>query len=310
MSLLALQIKNEYTYSSKHTVETVKAEMLELEDYVHDYTKAILEYFSVYDFTYQLKDGTEKIHVTKQERYSYMQSLSYEEVHEMAWELVVLSTLVKEQTFTAIVGKFYKRLPHEPRLNLETTAELLGVLSTTPFIDVVYPNYSFEGVLIVKSNIEHDQSTKDYLNNQLYILPSLVPPKKIISNSMCGYQTIKGSIMTKGKHHDKPMNINHLNRQNAIPLIMDERVYRMSEPVFKDKDGETKEERSKRLKDWRQLNHECIGVYAKFVATPFYLTNKYDERGRFYTQGHHFNVQGDDYRKGSIEFADKELIEG
>jgi DNA-directed RNA polymerase len=40
----------------------------------------------------------------------------------------------------------------------------------------------------------------------------------------------------------------------------------------------------------------------------FYLTNKYDKRGRTYSQGYHVNPQGADWNKGVIELADKELI--
>ena len=303
-----MQINNEYTYSKHHTIETIKDNMMPLEEHVHAYTSALIKYFAVYDFTYQLKDGTEKIYHTKQQRYEDMQDMSYEELHELAWVIVIQATVKKQSTFTEVLGKFYKRLPHEDRLGLETASEMLGVLNTTPFIDVIYPRNTEEGVLMIQSNIDHDAEILKYLENQRYILPSLVPPKEITTNTETGYQTLTGSIMTKGKHHELPMNLTHLNRQNAIPLTMDERVYRLSEPVFKEEDGEEDKDRMKRLTAWKQLNHECIDIYKKFVGAVFYLTNKYDERARFYTQGHHLNVQGDDYRKGAIEFAEPELI--
>jgi DNA-directed RNA polymerase len=40
----------------------------------------------------------------------------------------------------------------------------------------------------------------------------------------------------------------------------------------------------------------------------FYMTHKYDKRGRTYSQGYHINPQGNDWNKAVIEFADKEVI--
>ena len=40
----------------------------------------------------------------------------------------------------------------------------------------------------------------------------------------------------------------------------------------------------------------------------FYLTHKYDTRGRCYAQGYHFNYQSDSYCKAMIELVNTELI--
>jgi DNA-directed RNA polymerase len=41
----------------------------------------------------------------------------------------------------------------------------------------------------------------------------------------------------------------------------------------------------------------------------FYLTHKYDKRGRVYCQGYHINYQGAPWNKATIQLADKELVE-
>jgi DNA-directed RNA polymerase len=40
----------------------------------------------------------------------------------------------------------------------------------------------------------------------------------------------------------------------------------------------------------------------------FWLTHKYDKRGRTYCQGYHVSYQGNDYNKACIEFADGEPL--
>ena len=40
----------------------------------------------------------------------------------------------------------------------------------------------------------------------------------------------------------------------------------------------------------------------------FYLTHRYDKRGRTYAQGYYINPQGNEWNKAVLEFADKEIV--
>ena len=44
------------------------------------------------------------------------------------------------------------------------------------------------------------------------------------------------------------------------------------------------------------------------LSDVFYLTHKYDRRGRCYASGYHINTQGTDYNKAVIQLAHKEEI--
>jgi hypothetical protein len=310
MDKLTQQISNEYVYCTKHTIETVKKNYIEsgfTEDVDLFYTK-IVKYFDVHDFEYTLKNGTVKTHVTKQTRYEDMQNMEPEELMELAWKVIIWSTL-ERTTFTSVVSKISKILPHIDRLALETASELLGILDTTDLIDVEYPRSTEEGVLMICPCITLDEELQEYLDGLRYVLPSLVKPNQIESNRDSGYQTFRDTVFTKGKHHEEYVNLHHLNRQNSIPLTMDERVYRITEPVFTEDKHDTPEETAKKLKAFKLLNYECIDLYAKFTGEVFYLTHRYDERLRTYTKGHHFSSQGADYQRGSIELAEPELIQ-
>ena len=45
-----------------------------------------------------------------------------------------------------------------------------------------------------------------------------------------------------------------------------------------------------------------------FQEEPFYLTHKYDARGRVYCQGYHLSYQSDDFTNALIEFAEGEKV--
>jgi DNA-directed RNA polymerase len=44
------------------------------------------------------------------------------------------------------------------------------------------------------------------------------------------------------------------------------------------------------------------------LGNEFYLTHRYDKRGRCYAQGYHVNPQGNDWNKAVIELAEKEVV--
>jgi DNA-directed RNA polymerase len=51
-----------------------------------------------------------------------------------------------------------------------------------------------------------------------------------------------------------------------------------------------------------------IGILEEY-GNEFYLTHRYDKRGRVYCQGYHISYQGNAWNKSVIELADKEIIE-
>ena len=46
------------------------------------------------------------------------------------------------------------------------------------------------------------------------------------------------------------------------------------------------------------------------MGNEFYLTHRYDKRGRCYAQGYHVTTQGNPWNKAVIEFAHEELATG
>lgn len=174
----------------------------------------------------------------------------------------------------------------------------------------VYPDK-----ITVMSPIKLPANIKAVIRNYMFLPPLLVPPKKLVTNNDSGYLTIrKADVMLNGRNHKYNMNLAHLNRCNAVPYSLDERVIRTvadkAAHLDKPKDGETKEDYEKRVKAFQVFTKESMKVFATMInaGNKFYLTHNPDHRGRTYSRGYHINYQGNCYRKAIINLADKETL--
>lgn len=148
-----------------------------------------------------------------------------------------------------------------------------------------------------------------------YPLPMVVKPCVLRNNKQSGYLTTQGSLILKKNHTDDDICLDHLNRMNRIPLCVNLNTVSMVQNKWKNldkiKDGETKEDFEKRkraFEKYQRTAYEVIDVLTK-CGNEFYLTHKYDKRGRTYAQGYHINYQGTPWNKAILEFVDKEYIE-
>jgi hypothetical protein len=48
-------------------------------------------------------------------------------------------------------------------------------------------------------------------------------------------------------------------------------------------------------------------VISMYHNKPFYFLHKYDSRGRIYSQGYHINIQGTEYDKAILDFAERKV---
>lgn len=168
-------------------------------------------------------------------------------------------------------------------------------------------------VLITKFTIPPDLQAE--IDKFQYPLPMVVEPRKLKSNSDTGYLVSgsHGSVILKDNHHDDDVCLDHLNRLNRIKLQINEQTAVMVNNKWKNlnkpKDGETREEFQRRVRAFEKHNKHAIEVMALVVqeGNEFYLTHRYDKRGRTYAQGHFINPQGTEYNKAVIEFVNQEV---
>lgn len=166
--------------------------------------------------------------------------------------------------------------------------------------------------LIVKFLISDD--VQEELDRFQYPLPMVVPPKEIKSNSDNGYMMSRGSVILRKNHHNDDVCLDHLNRVNAIKFTINKTTALMVKNEWrnldKPKPGEKKEDFQRRKKAFEKYDRTAKAVIdlLQELSDDFYLTHKYDKRGRIYCQGYHVNYQGAPWNKAVIELADKEMI--
>lgn len=168
-------------------------------------------------------------------------------------------------------------------------------------------------MFVVRFTISQD--VQDQLDKFQFPLPMVVEPKEVKSNKDTGYLCNRGSVILKNNHHDDDVCLDHLNRVNKIPFKIDEVVTLMVRNKWRNldkaKEGESKDDFKKRVRAFEKYDKtakDVIGLLTQ-QGNHFYLTHKYDKRGRIYCQGYHVTYQGAPWNKAVIAFANEEIIE-
>jgi hypothetical protein len=179
-----------------------------------------------------------------------------------------------------------------------------------------------------KDILDYNQNTKRFvvihsispdieamLERYQYPLPMIIPPKILRSNKSSGYLTIDTPVVLNGSSYfkDKDLCLDHLNKANQVALCLDFLVIdspqgKYSKPIKKI--NEDSKEYLKRVKQATVFFTSSMEIMRAIgdLTSKFYLTHRYDRRGRVYASGYHINTQGSDYYKAVIQLANKELI--
>lgn len=168
-------------------------------------------------------------------------------------------------------------------------------------------------VFIVKFTISDD--VQEEIDRFQFPLPMVIMPKRVKTNEETGYLLGKGSIILRDNHHNDDVCLDHINRVNRIRYTINHDTARMVKNRWrnldKPKEGESREDFKRRCKAFEKYDrtaHDVINLLIQ-EGNMFYLTHKYDKRGRVYCQGYHVNYQGNPWNKAVIELADKEIVE-
>lgn len=201
---------------------------------------------------------------------------------------------------------------HSTQEAMQICAEALLVADEAQFVKWD----DFTGIFIVM--IQVNQSVREELDQFQYPMPMMVPPKEVKHNRQNGYYSPEagvGSILLNGAYHEYDTCLDHINRMNQIPLVINPDTVRLVNNSWRDldhkKDDETEEkfrDRVKAFEKYDRISKEIIeGLF--LTGEPFYMTHRYDRRGRCYAQGYHVNPQGTAWNKAVIEFANQELVQ-
>lgn len=220
-------------------------------------------------------------------------------------DCVVQIYLHKQADVPTMVGLFSPKwgTPQE-------VAELLKEVVEDDLIDFDMEQMKF----VLKYEITAD--VEEQLANYQFPLPMIIPPREVKNNHMgSGYISRKGRIILNGSDvfDEEDVCLDHINRANSVGLSLNMNVIASEEGYMilpKRKNGESFEDFQKRQKQAKVFYENSMNVMQGLLTlgNTFWLTHKYDRRGRTYAVGYHVNSQGTDYNKAVLELANKELI--
>lgn len=192
----------------------------------------------------------------------------------------------------------------------QEVAEMLMEVVNEDLIDFDMESNKF----IMKYEVSQD--VQDLLDRYQFPLPMVVVPNTVHNNySGSGYFDKKGRIVLNGSevfdHED--VCLDHINRANSVALTLNLDVIASTEGNMilpKRKIGESFDDFQKRQKQAKVFYENSYEVMQGLLTlgNEFWLTHKYDRRGRTYAVGYHVNSQGTDYNKAVLELADQEVI--
>lgn len=227
---------------------------------------------------------------------------------EFALDLLAQMILCKRATVPQLVGQ----LRHHFARMANPFQACADALLTAAERDLVDYDPERQQFILV---FDLDEATHALLRQYQYLPPMLVPPLEVTDNRGSGYLTIRtDSLLLKDNHHEGDLCLDHLNRCNRIAFSVNTEVVRTIRNQWKHldkpKDGESFQDYQQRLKAFERYERDSFFTIALMqeMGNRFYLTHKYDKRGRTYCQGYHITYQGNQWNKAVIEFATPTLI--
>lgn len=199
---------------------------------------------------------------------------------------------------------------------MQMCADCLAIASNRDFVDY----YANRQQFVVRFNVNAE--IQQQLDRYQYPLPMVIQPKPIKSNQQNGYVSRETGqslpVLNAGSstpfYKTADICLDHLNRVNSIPLALNTQTAELIDNEWKDLDlrrpGESRVQYQNRLNAFEHYDSTSKDVMhaLRGVRERFWLTHRYDRRGRIYCQGYHVNYQGTEWNKAVIEFAEKEYL--
>ena len=218
---------------------------------------------------------------SKEERLNH---LFEQQIWDIAQDVaIILVTLKGVQPIQGVASMVAAHLGYDdPWDGIKTASEIITLACDIDMCDIDLPDCSVTGSLLVRGVYQLSSEVEARLNQTKYLPPMICPPNQVKDNYSSGYLTKKRDPIILGKYcHSQKMCLDVINIQNAIPLSIDRVVYCEEELPSKPLDTPEK------VRDFTQMKNESTEVYIDLLEqdNEFYLTHKYDSRGRLYSQG-------------------------
>ena len=230
---------------------------------------------------------------------------------EFAIDLLAQMVLHKRAGIGILVGLLHRHFGtgQGERQDLQDCADMIGKAIESRIVN--WDPIAWQ----VTVAIEISDEVQAELELYQYPLPMVIEPQKVRCNRDTGYLTMRGSLILKGgNHHEDDICLDHINRVNQVALTINVDTARMVRNQWKNLDKQKEDETAKDFQDrvsaFQKYDRNAKEVMEMVFVTGdrFWLTHKYDKRGRTYAQGYHINPQGNAWNKAVVEFANKEIV--
>lgn len=228
---------------------------------------------------------------------------------EFGFSLLVQIALHKRTDLPTMVGIMRHHLDDAPS-PAQATADMILKCCEADLLNWSPINQQLIVIFTISDDVQEE------LDRYQFPLPMVVEPMPVKSNTDIGYVTFRGSLILKNNHHEEDICLDHINRMNQIKFVINNDTATMVKNRWrnldKPKQGETKADYQRRVRafdKYDKSSHHVIREVNKH-GKEFYLTHRYDKRGRIYCQGYHISYQGTPWNKAVVELANKELVNG
>lgn len=267
---------------------------------------------------------SESSYASKQTRKDHISQM---DLNELVTDVYVrIASLTSETTLNNLASQMAPLIGFDDtRVGIQACAEIIAVLCDTNFYNLVKPHINSS--IYVHCNFILPDEMVAYIERACYLPPLLTKPKVLSDNRSSGYLTVKGDSLILGgghNHHNDPIALDVLNIMNSYKLCLNEYILDNLEELptndlddIKEAPGKpmTEVEKmraiSQQKKNWERHLEQSAYFYnhLRINNNAFYITNKYDKRGRVYSQGYHINPQGASYKKAIVDLYDKQVVE-
>lgn len=241
--------------------------------------------------------------------YAYMQSRGVDP--DFGYDLLVQLVLHKRTTLPTMVGILRHHAPSPLIPDLQAVADMILRCCEIDLCDWS----PVTSQLVIRFDITPD--VQQELDKYQFPLPMVVKPRELRHNTDSAYIISGdggGSVILRNNHHEDDVCLDHLNRVNKIKFSLDNETAKMIanrwRNLDKPKPGETRQDFERRKRAFEKYDRTARQVMNQVtqLGNEFYLTHKYDKRGRVYCQGYHISYQSAPWNKSVIQLTDKEVV--
>lgn len=315
MNVVDLQIANERIFCRDHIDRTITAELYESDGIGSVLQAGGLALVSWADEAFRA--GT---YESRAKRLVAIAQLDEAAAESLMSEIIVKTCHAVQPLKLAVVAS---QLAHtieryvpsitDRREQIQTAAELLAVLRAFGLYQILRgenPATGEQAVLLI-SRIQLSMRCQRYIANTTFTPPLLAPPRPVRHNGESGYHTRKGSVLMNGAHHEDPVALDVINRQNTVAL-------RLNTAFLSSHEERPKSEPDTPIqaREWERFVHESAQLAAHLAVqsaphgSELYFNHRYDSRGRLYPDGYHITYMGSAFKKASLELAAAERVTG